>query len=301
MKLNNETKIGLLTAFTIALFMIGYAFLKGNDVFATSRKYYVVYDHAEGLAVSKGVFLNGFQVGRITELKLTDHYGVQACLTITSDFPIPAQTVAKITGIDLLGGKVIVLLPSKEKELLKEGEFLIPQIEPSLIESLAPAKNKVDHMLVRTEELLLSLSQLLSPANVRSLSQTTKNMAVLTAHLAKQSETLGHSLENVQAITANLKQNTPQVSGMLSNLNRFSEGLAASNMPHILAQADSAVAQIHALLTEKEGSLGLLLHDKKLYENLASTAASLDSLLNDVQSNPKRYVHFSLFGRGSKP
>jgi len=310
MKISNETKIGALTAITITILILGYSFLSGNDVFSGSNKFYAIYKSVEGLSVSKPVLVNGFQIGRVSKMQLHNDGQTVVEFKVDKKYNVPVNTLAKLVSTDLLGGKAIVFELGTSKEYAEDKDTLRADVQGSLAESLQPIQTKAENLITKLDSSLASINKILNPnfqknvdrsftsiANsLQTLEGTTKKIDNL---VAAQTGHINGILTNAEVVSANLKTTTGGLNGITANVQRFSGDLANSNIKQTLDNANKAVADLQqtmANINSNKGSLGLLLHDDSLYRNLENASNNLNLLFLDLKANPKRYVHFSVFG-----
>ncbi len=309
-KVSNETKVGALTAVAITILVLGYNFLKGKDLFTSTTSYHAIYTRVDGLAASNPVKVNGYRVGQVTNVNLIkgDSLLVKVTFEVNSDIIVRDSTIAKIVSADFFGSKTIelVMRDSLSKNILKDNDTLIGVMEPSLMSSagsiIAPVKEKA-------ENLMVSLDSVFGGESGKNLKGTIANLNAITANFKNTSEKLDNIVSkeekrldiifaNVQSISTNLKNNNEAITATIANLKKFSDTLSAVKIQQLVAKAENTLANVNAI-TEKinkgEGSLGLLINDKKLYDDLDESAKSLDALLKDLKANPKKYVHFSIW------
>ena len=311
MKLSNETKIGALTAIAITILILGYSYLRGNDVFSGSNKFYAIYQSVDGLAVSKPVLVNGFQIGRVSKMELRENGHTVVEFKIDDQYKVPNNTMARLVSTDLLGGKAIVFELGTSQELAQNKDTLRADVAGSLAESLQPIQKKAENLMIKLDSSLASINRIMNPnfernvdrsfesiANsLQTLEGTTKKIDNL---VAGQTGHINGILNNAEAVSLNLKNTTNGLTGVTANFQRFSGDLANSNIKQTLDNANKAVAdlqQVMSKINSNNGTLGLLMRDDSLYRNLQYASENLDALFIDIKANPKRYVHFSLFGR----
>ncbi|MFD2866540.1 MlaD family protein [Mucilaginibacter antarcticus] len=314
MKISNETKIGALTTLAITVLILGYSFLRGNDVFSGSNKFYAIYGSVDGLTVSKPVLVNGFQIGHISKMELGADGRTTVELKIKNEYEVPTNTLAKLVSTDLLGSKAIVFLLGDSKQLAENKDTLRADVQGSLAESLQPIQTKAENLMNRLDSSLAAVNRILNPGfqrnvdrsfnsianSLQTLEGTTKKVDNL---VAAQSGHINGILSNSEAVSANLRTTTAGLNNVTANFQRFSGDLANGNIKQTLDNANKAVADLQAVmnnLNNNKGSLGLLMNDDKLYKNLEASSANLNLLFLDLKENPKRYVHFSVFGGGKK-
>lgn len=314
MKISNETKIGALTVISLAILILGYSFLKGNDVFTTENKFYAVYSDVSGLAVSKPVLVNGFPIGRVSKMELQPDGRTMVEFKVQQKYDIPKNTLAKLEGTDLLGSKAIIFDLGDSKEMAENKDTLRAFVKGGLAESLQPVQKKAELIIGKMDSILTSVNAIMNPrfqknvdrsfnsiANtLQSLEGTTQKVDAL---VGKQSVRINNILANVESISANLKSSNVYLTGTLSNFNKISDDVAKSNIKQTLDNANKAVADLQntiAKINNGQGSMGLLLNDDKMYNNLKDASANLNNLFIDIKAHPKNYVSFSVFGGGKK-
>jgi len=313
-KIANETKVGILAAFSIAMLIIGYNFLKGNAIFSSETVLYARYSHVDGLGVSKPVLINGYQIGRVDKLTLQSDGTIIATLKIKGKYEIPKNSVAKLESIDLLGGKAIVMALGTGNVYAKDGDTLNANVAKGLLETVQPVQKKAELIIAKMDSILTSVNSILNPnfqKNVdKSFNSIASTLASLEATSKKVDNLVGSEgtrisaiLANVEAISANLKNNNDKINGILNNISSITDQVAAANFKQTIDNANKSMADLQAIvgkINEGKGTLGLLINDTKMYDNLNSASQNLDKLIIDLKENPKRYVHFSVFGGGSK-
>ncbi|RZL33272.1 MULTISPECIES: MlaD family protein [Pedobacter] len=314
MKIKNETKVGILAAFAIALLIIGYNFLKGNSIFSSETTLFARYTRVDGLTVSKPVLINGYQIGRVAKLQLEPGGTILATLSINSKYDIPENSVAKLEGTDLLGSKAIVMSLGNSKKMAEDGFTLNANVEKGLMEQVQPVQKKAELIIGKMDSILSSVNSILNPNFQKNVDKSFNSIAGTLASLettskkvdglvGSESARIEAIFKNVEGITANLNNNNQKISDILTNINTVTDKFAAANFKQTLDNANNAIADLQSVITgikDGKGSLGLLLNDDKMYQNLNNASKNLDELMIDLKANPKRYVHFSVFGGGNK-
>lgn len=318
MKINNETKVGIITVFAVTILILGYNYLKGEDVFTDTVDIYAEYEQISGIKESNPILFNGFIIGKITGLELTPKGTIVAKLTIKPDLQIPDNTIAKIVSQDLLGAKAIVLYFGDSRTFIEEGDTLRTDVEMSLAESVnsevLPVKQKAEKLLGTVDSILISIQYILNPnfrsnidqsfASIKRSIETLEVTATRVDSMVKyQSARFKIISNNIESISTNLRNNNEKITNILQNVDQISDSLAKINFVETISKANKALEDI-AIITEKinngQGTIGLLVNDDKLYKNLNQSSKDLDKLLVDLRLNPKRYVSLSIFGGGSK-
>ena len=314
MKIANETKVGILAAFSIALLIIGYNFLKGNAIFSNDTILYAKYSRVDGLGVSKPVLINGFQIGRVDKLQLQSDGSIVATLNIDGQYDIPANSIARLESTDLLGSKAIIMVLGNANVFAKDGDTLNANVEKNIMEAVQPVQKKAELIIDKMDSILTSVNTILNPdfqnnvnksfnsiaATLGSLESTSKKIDGL---VGTEGSRISAILANAESISSNLKNNNVKINSILNNLATVSDQVAAANFKQTIDNANKAVSELESVVgkvNNGKGSLGLLINDRQMYDNLNSASKNLDNLVIDLKENPKRYVHFSIFGGGKK-
>src|ERR1700712_5360287 len=314
MKISNETKIGILTTIGIAILILGYSYLSGNDVFSRSNKYYAIYNSVDGLTVSKPVLVNGFQIGQVSKMVLRADGRTVVEFKIDPQYNVPSNTHAQLISTDLLGGKAIKFEYGDSKQTAADMDTLQADIQGSLAESLQPIQNKAENLITKLDSSLAAINKIMNPTfqrnidrsftsianSLQTLEGTTKKIDNL---VGAQTGHINGILSNAEAVSNNLKVTTAGLNGVTNNFQKFSGDLANGNIKQTLDNANKAVSDLQATMANinsTKGSMGLLLNDDKLYKNLQAASDNMNLLFIDLKANPKRYVHFSVFGGGNK-
>lgn len=318
MKINNETKTGILVVVAVGLLIVGFNFLKGKNIFKQENKLYAVYTDVQGLAKSNPVIINGLRVGRIDRLDGgKDLKTILVTVVLFKPINIPKNSLALINAT-LLG------TPSMEIQLGTASNYL--QNEDTLVTSASAgafdeALKLINPVLYEVKNSVKSLDSVLhivtnvfdvnTKNNVRdivaNLNTITQSFAVsaksLEIMMDAQQGALSKSLDNVEVFTQNLNTNNEKFNTIVANAQKASENLATVEFQSTIDSLNVAINNFKegsAKINSKDGSLGLLLNDKELYNNLESTANKLNILLDDIRVHPKRYVNISIFGKKDK-
>ena len=314
MKISNETKIGALTTVAITILLLGYSFLRGNDLFQASNRFFAVYKSVDGLSVSKPVLVNGFQIGRISRMELRADGHTLVEFNIDRKYHVPSNTLAKLVSTDLLGSKAIVFEYGNSNTEAQDKDTLTAGIQGSLAQSLQPIQTKAESLMSKLDSTFGAVNKILNPEfqrnvdrsflsianSLQTLESTTKKIDAL---LGDQAGHINDILTNTAAVSSNLKTSTANINGITANFNKVSADLAAANLKQTLDNTNKVILDLQTTLSkinDTKGSAGLLLNDDKLYKNLADASDNLNKLLIDLKANPKRYVSISVFGGKSK-
>jgi phospholipid/cholesterol/gamma-HCH transport system substrate-binding protein len=314
MKISNETKIGALTAIAITILILGYSFLKGNDIFSSSNRFYAVYKSVDGLSVSKPVLVNGFPIGRISNMKLLSDGRTIVELKVEQQYKVPSNTLAKLVSTDLLGSKAIVFDYGNSNTFAEDKDTLRANIQGSLAESLQPIQLKAENLITKLDSSLAAINRILNPEfqrnvdrsflsianSLQTLEGTTKKIDAL---IGSQTTHINSILSNTDAVSVNLKNSTEHLTGITTNFDKISNDVANSNIKQTLENANKAMADLQVAISKinsDKGSIGLLINDTKLYKNLNDASSNLNNLFIDIKAHPKNYVSFSVFGGKKK-
>jgi len=302
LKLTNEVKTALLAIVAIILLVFGYSFLKGNNLLNNNRTFFAVYNDVEGLAVSSPVTINGLQVGTITKIDFLDGKGrILVEMNVKNDFSFSKQSKARIYGGDLIGGKSMSIIPDYRGVTAKSGDTLEGDIDEGLLElvndRLKPLQEKIENAVVSADSLITGINDILEP-------KTRDNIKGSIASLNETMASFKNTSENLDGIlTKNegkLNRTFTNLDELSSNLNSFSDTLSKVEVNKLVGEFEGVIKdfkQISDNLTNGKGTAGKLLTDDKVYNNLDRATKQLEQLLQDIKLNPKRYVHFSVFGK----
>ena len=297
------------------LFIWGFNFLKGKDIFNKEDLYYVEYASVNGLIKSNPVMLNGLRVGQVSDIyfhpDLSGKLVVQ--LSVTTDFPIPSNSIAKIFSSDLMGSKAIEIQLGDAPTRLKPSDTLMSSVEASLMDEVnaqvLPLKNKAEGLISSLDSLVVIVQTLLNENSQRNIIESLQNVANTIKNLERTSATIetlvdteqsriASILYNIELITRNLEQNNGQITKILANAATFSDTLVHADIGTTVRSVNASLAELNFTLStinNGQGSIGKIMSNDTLYYQLERSAESLNKLLEDVRLNPKRYVKFSLF------
>lgn len=308
--MSRELKTGIIALIVIALGIWGYNFLKGQDIFTSgSRKFFIEYDNVNGLSKTSAVTINGLQVGKVNNIAFHSEAQKKGKLLVeilvSNNFEFSKNSVAKIYSAGLMGGQNIKIIPSYEGDNAVSGDYLKGGIESDLFASLGnqldPIKSKLDNVLVSADSLLVGLNQVLDKKARESLnrsliglegtiSDVRKTLASVNGLVAVSKNSLNATLANTEKIT--------------TDFSKVSEDLTQANLGGTVKNLEATLANVNSLLANVKngkGTLGKLMSDDKMYTNLTNASKEMEELLREMKLNPKRFVHFSLFGKKPKP
>ena len=294
--MRKEVKIGIIGITAIAMLFFGINYLKGVRMFHASSYYYVEYTDINGLSTSSPVFASGYKIGLVRDIEYNHanpgHVVVE--VELDNDMKIPTHSRGELV-TDMLGNiKMNLILNLKSKEYYQPGDTLSGIVNNGLMGIAEGIMPKVEQLMPKMDSILHSLNQLLANP---SLSATLENTEKLTASLNVTTRQLNQFMQNELPLLTN------RMITIAENVTVISENLKGIDYAGTMQKIDSTLYNVQALtskLNNKDNTIGLLLNDPTLYNNLSVTTANAATLLEDLKAHPKRYVHFSLFGRKDK-
>jgi len=307
MTISKEVKVGLMATVTLTMLYFGFNFLKGADFFSSNYEYYVVFDNVGSLQSSNSIKLNGVQVGQVKSTTLLQDRDnkVLVALEIKKNIIVTKGTKAMLTS-ELLGGSALVLHIATGMPQLQQGDTLLPDnekgIQALLQEQALPVVKNADSLIISLNRIVkqfdqtgYALNKLLVTANQSALG--------INATIAQNRQAITASLANVKALSASLIETEKGIKPILGNLKTTTDSLKALRLGETLAQANAAVATLQRSLTaldQGQGTVGKLLKDQTLYDNLNRTIVSVNKLMTNFRQYPKRYVNISVFSKKDK-
>ena len=312
MKLKSEARIGIIVLVTIALVIWGINFLKGKNVLRRSDVYYTVYHNVSGLEKSASIYINGYKIGLINDIHFEkgNLKEIIVSFSVNHDFDIPKGSVAELYSTSIVGSKAIRIIPSASTEYYDFGDTLPSRNEPdmltSLKENLTPLQEKAESAIGSADSLIETINDILDEQRRTELKDAIGNLTEVSASLKDQlapGGSLDKTLRELKQFSTMLADNKENLSTLFTNLKSVSDSIGQANIKQTMEGIHKTFEQ-SSLLLEKinqgEGSLGMLATNDSLYLNLKASTESLNLLLEDLREHPKRYVHFSVFGRKDK-
>jgi phospholipid/cholesterol/gamma-HCH transport system substrate-binding protein len=320
MKLNNETKVGILAVVAILALVLGFNFLKGKSLFNKAPVIYAVFKQIGSLQKSNEVKINGLPVGTVYNYGPTNQLvdSILVEIHLTRDIVIPSNSIAFIDGA-LVGASYISIEKGPANTYLQPGDTIITRLDAGLMSDiktqLSPTITRVNETLDSLKRTLGSLNAIFDPTTNGNLQTIIARLALTSASIQElmnaQTGALAQSLNNLNAITSNLAKNNDAISSSIRNIEVTTSSLANAPIQQTLAGLEGAIGELRGTMTELKGTvtkinspngtLGAMLNDKKLYDQLNRAALGLEILLDDVRVHPKRYVNISVFGGKGKP
>ncbi len=318
MKISKEVKTGLVVFVAISLAVYGFNFLRGTDIFKNDFALYAIYNKAEGIIEANPVMINGYRVGQVNKISLIQRNGEYKVLIkflLTEKVNIPKGSHAKIVSSDLLGSKAVEIGFNNSLQFVKDGDTLLADYEDDLKTAvdkrIAPLQKKAENLISSIDSVMQVVQSVLNAnvrANLVASFESIKTTIMYLQHTASNLDTLTTTqrskiaviLDKVQSITSNIEKSNDKLTKIITNFADISDSLAKSNLKstidHVnlaLVQANDILAQINA----GKGTVGKLIKNDSIYNNLNRASADLDKLLIDLNDHPRRYVHFSIFGK----
>jgi phospholipid/cholesterol/gamma-HCH transport system substrate-binding protein len=309
LKITREIKTAVLVIASILLFIWGYSFLKGENLFNNHKKLYVEYNNVEGLAASAPITISGKIIGKVKDITLGNNGKLLVELQINEDkFPIQKSSVAQIYEASSLGlgGKQIAILPNyNDPNITIDGDRLASGVKLGLTdelgEKLTPLQSKLDKVLASADLLINNVNNILdakTQANLKSaIAELDKTMTNFTKVSASADKLIADNSSKLSSAVTNLDKTTQSFAKIASDVDKAKLGETVKSLDNTLDN----VNRIMANLESGKGTVGKLLKDDALYNNLAKTSKELELLLQDVRLHPTRYVNVSLFGKKEKP
>ena len=303
MKLSYEIKTALLVMSGIFLFIVMINYLKSNDIFVSDRSFFAIYEDVEGVSTGTPVTISGFNVGSVQDISF---YGDDAKLLlkfrVENDFEFSSNSIAQIYETGLIGGKALAIIPVNGKNLAISGDTLQSDIAPGLTElvndKLSPLQEKIESMVVSADSLLIAVNSVFDIETKQNLTSSIENFSA-TIESAKKSvdvleEVLGNNENRLNSIILNADQSFKNLSNLSENFDELD--LVIENLSKSSSNINSITSEIKA----GDGLVNKVVYDEGFVKSLDEISSNINLLLEDLRMNPKRYVHFSLFGKKNK-
>lgn len=307
--MKREVKIGIFAVVVLLTTWAGVRFLSGLDIFSRTRTYYANYAEVSGIEQASPVVIRGVKVGSVVDIELdpTKEEGVKLTLVVSNKYDLPVDSKAKLFSDGLMGGKAIAIEYGTATEYLEDGDQIASAYDKGLMDI---AGAELEGLTTKIREALGSLTLTLDNVNGmldenrKSLNGVMKNLDSMTGSmddvLTGKRQELADIVENLSSFADALGRNSAQIDSVITNVATVTDQFAAADVAASLQQTLAKLNTTLEKLNNSEGTVGKLLNDKALYDNLTAASANLSTLLADLQAYPKRYVHFSVFGRGAK-
>lgn len=302
--MNKEFKIGFIAVVALVVLFIGVNYLKGINLFDNNRTIYAIYPNIGGLKQGSGVSVNGFKIGIVKKISLLteENYDLMVELSINENLDIPVNSIAKIVNEDIMGSKEISLILGDANINIEEGDTVNTDIEGSLKDEVnkqvIPLKNKAEELISSIDSVVTVITSVLSKdareSLTKSLESLDKTFSTMSRTMTKVNQIVDQNDDRVSSIVKNLEANNDEITNILKNFSDLSDDIANSNIKKLLV----SLGEVSKKISDSEGSLGMFINDKDLYQNLEKSSKELDALIKDIKLHPKRYLGFSIIGGG---
>ncbi|MGY0426685.1 MAG: MlaD family protein [Polaribacter sp.] len=307
--MSKELKTGIVAIIVIIGFIWGYNFMKGQNLFNSgTRTFQVEYKKIGGLSKSSSVTINGLKVGKVAKIEFNETSEKRGNLivtfTIDNNFQFSKKSIVKIYSPNPLSGSNLAIIPNYEGKMAVSGDVLQGKIEESLFtsigERLDPLQEKIEQVILRVDTLFSGVNKVLNDKTISSINGSVSNLAATITEVRKTVKSVNLMITDDQG---NLKATLRNTKNITENFSKLSDSLATININNIVKKAENAVGNFNELskkINSGNGSIAKLINDRKMYDNLEAATKELEELLRDIKLHPKRYVHFSIFGKKSK-
>ena len=306
MKLSREIKTAILIIGCIIIFIFGFNYLKGTSLLSNEKTIHALYDEVEGLVVGANVTIRGLNVGKVKIIDFNDDFEkIKVSFSIRGDLAFSNKSIAQLYEAGLIGGKAIAIIPKYDtSNVIKSGDILFSEIKPGLTElvnqQIAPLQDKIEGLLTSADSLFAGISNVMNYETQNNLKMTLEGLASTIENVNILSSNINKILDANEKELGLTVKNLSKVSGNLNKITDSLKEMPLSSTVKNFENTSSQLKQIIERLNSGEGSAGMILNDNKLYDNLVNSSEALEALLTDLKSHPKKYVHFSIFGRKEK-
>lgn len=306
MQISKEVKIGAISIGIFAISVWGFSFLKGKNLFESTNEYYVIFERVDGLIESGNVVFQGYKIGSISALEFEPDHKEKFRVKVAIDkkLKIPLNSIIKINKVNPLASTSDLEISfSNAKTYHQAGDTLLSGSSKGMADYVSEYQAKFDNILAGLDSTLQATSRILDEEGQKNLQESLNSLNIAFKSLEKSlgpNGSLTQSLDNFESITSNLAGKNEEISSSIDHLSKVTASLDSADIGKTITKLDTTLLTLNKMMSkmnEGEGSMGKLLNDSSLYRNLDSTSYYLSILMKDMQENPKRYVHFSLFGK----
>lgn len=308
--MTNQAKVGIFSTVSVAIFVLGFYFLKGTNLFVRKNVYYAVYDRVDGLYKSNEVDINGFRVGRVGDMERDPVTGkIVVQLDLIKDIQIPKSdsTYASLISTDFLGSKKVRLVFGNSTEFYKDGDTIATYFKKDLTEQLGaqidPIMKGVNTMIPSLDTTIGGIKYLFNENNPKGIYVTLDGVnaaiAKINVILAQNQESLKLTLANLESISKNIEKSNGQITNILKNAESFTDSLQKANIKQTVENLNNTITQINGVLkdvNQGKGTLGKVVKSDELYTKVDSAVGNLNTLLKDVKARPYRYITINVLG-----
>tara|TARA_B110000037_G_scaffold20686_1_gene22525 strand:+ start:110 stop:1042 length:933 start_codon:yes stop_codon:yes gene_type:complete len=306
LKLNNELKTGILVVFGIGLFVFGFSYLKSNDIFVSDRTFYAIYSDVEGVVNGTPVTVNGLPVGNIQNISFHDGNQLIVKFRVENDIKFSVNSVAQIYETGLIGGKALAIIPSKDKgPEAVSNDTLKSSIAPGLTDlvnkKITNLQVKIESMVMSADSVLYKINRVFDDSTRSNLRKSVSDFNLTISDLKETSSLIKSIVQtnksDVNLTISNVSKISNDLSSISSTLNNGDLDLTFANFK----KSSDDLSLILKDINKGQGTISKLISNDSLFNNLNDASKSIDLLLEDIRLNPKRYIHFSVFGKKNKP
>jgi|TARA_B110000881_G_scaffold121513_1_gene106646 phospholipid/cholesterol/gamma-HCH transport system substrate-binding protein len=301
LKNKNEIKTGILVVIGIGLFIFGFSYLKSNDIFIGDRTFYAVYDNVEGVVKGTPVTINGFPVGSIQDISFLKNNNLLVKFRVENDLTFSINSIAQIYETGLIGGKALSIIPANDNSRIAVSrDTLKSSVAPGLTElvneRLTPLQENIESMIVSANEVLSKVSLIFDDSTRTNLKTIVSDFTETIRDLKETSAVLKSNKLNIDKIIDNALDISTDLSEISKTINQSELDLIIGNFKIF----SNDLALILEKINDSNGTISKLIENDTLFQNLNNASKSIDLLLEDIRLNPKRYIHFSIFGKKDK-
>jgi phospholipid/cholesterol/gamma-HCH transport system substrate-binding protein len=307
-RLNKEVKIGFVVVVAFALLIWGFNFLKGKNILKNTDEYYALFDNIEGMTDNASIYLNGLKVGSVFELSVCPERQNKIIVgfDIERKYKIPKNSIVQMYSESIMGTKGIRLLFSNSSEFHHAGDTLRSDFIPSMTDMLTPIKDEIEKVIASVDTLISSINKTLDAQTQSGIQNIVSNLDNTTKSLENTmgpGGDLNITISSLKSIMENIKENNADIENIINNFSDLSDSLANSQLAAAINNANATLDELSSLLAginKGTGTMGQLATNDSLYIAVQSLAQDLDSLIIDLQANPKKYINVSVFGGKNK-
>lgn len=310
MKISNESKVGIFTAVSITILILGYNYLRGRDLFTSTTTYYAVFNTVDGLIASNPVLINGYRIGQVkhVELLTDDSLKLLVEIEVISSINVPVNSTIKVFSSDLFGSKSVELVLGNDPKIAQNRDTLIPYMEPGFVDNLnkitEPLRDKVKSILEGLDSTFNGESGAALREAMEKLPTTMNSLNGTLASVQTTMDTkVATLLDHAISIERMILDNEATIKRTFTKIETFTDTLNALHLQQTMSRANDVLASLDTTLTNinnGKGTLGQLATNKSLYDEMEKVSKDLDALLKDLKEHPGRYVRISVFGKKDK-
>lgn len=300
-------KVAIFCITALVVFYLGANYLKGTEIFGTKKYLYAVFDNAAGMPKGTAVFVNGYKIGKVTKISLTNEKPARVCaeIVINEEMEIPIDSRFELGAKDVLGGLVINLRIGVSPKMAVDQDTLSCALIPALTDGFDEIKDQLGSIMTSIDTVALALKEIMySETGSSSLQTIFANLETTTAELnailSQNKNKFGKIVSNLDEFSLTLKNESPKLKSIIDNFDKISSDIAKEDLAKVILNANQTIAELQQVIekiNKGEGDLGKLVNDEVLYKNLSESTNNLNKLLLDIKENPDRYIHVSVFGK----